>query len=193
MRISHRRLHRCKVRFREATVRGLTLLPFFAQTGEVEAFVVLRVDSTRVWLLPYRSGMLTAGFWAGLAVDRAWTSLREATCDDLRALAHCWHFDPWWLLKDERYQSHPVTALIHTSNCVERFSPRMASCWFSNDGGRLEQVSRGESRKAFMSSMLPEREAAAHCPRTPRKGWRLAPFWESSQRHQALRLGSENL
>lgn len=107
--------------------------------------------------------------------------------DNIEELSPHWHFDPWWLLRDSRYEDNEWTDILRATNSAGKFQGPISSLLYSGNLQRVRWVvmktKEGDQAKGFSSSMLPEYNPMSQREVfTSRPGWRLAPFWGSGSR-----------
>jgi len=101
-------------------------------------------------------------------------------------LVKLWHFDPWWLLRDPKYQNGSFLNELKSTNCVDQFYEKAKTVFFRADLKRLTWVTRktsnGDAMNRFTSSDLPlRRPSQFHVSRDLETGWMLNPFWQRQQ------------
>ena len=108
------------------------------------------------------------------------TSLNESTLDELAPL---WHYDPWWLLKDERFESEWAVPILKSTNCADAFERQPADLLFSTCLTQLRMVrfpvpAESQEDRRYRPEMLPAREMPAFAHMEQRAtGWHLDPWW----------------
>ncbi len=96
-------------------------------------------------------------------------------------LAPLWHYDPWWLLKDERFANESAVPTLKATNCVGSFSRRPCDLCYTRDLRSVVTVIYDEGTQEykterFKPELLPKR-AVAQSTAEPAQGWQLDPFW----------------
>jgi hypothetical protein len=96
-----------------------------------------------------------------------------------------WHFDPWWVLRDDRYHGHRAVPALQTTN-IPGHDPTISGFVFDSSLGRASYVSRGSGDSASAGRFKADTLAAAAKRRrtAPERlrgaaaaGWQLRPFW----------------
>ena len=175
------RLHRCHLRTRHETIENATLFPFFSRGGQVQHIMVVAADLTELRTFAPAKVSVSIPFWGPIQVAGHLEQLNARLLDELGRL---WHFDPWWLLADARFQGEAAVPLLKRTNCVDVFSKRVSGMFYRRCLDRLVWVSErskdGMTIKVYRPEMLPNREELTASPRAHRPvGWVLSPFWES--------------
>ena len=173
-------LHQRTLVCRDLAIQEATLFPFFDDQGATEHVLIVearssdlrtfRLHDSRVWI-------------PGRGKVRLDVSIRPLEEHVVEQLAPLWHYDPWWLLTDERFASEAAVPILKQTNCVDRFEQEPADLVFSAclSGVRKVKFARPSEEyqtKLFCPDMLPPREFAQSEDRgatTP--GWHLDPFW----------------
>ena len=112
-RLLHRRLVHDGMRLDKAT-----LFPMFHNSGAVEDVLVVDAHSAELYLIPLTYCSVRAGRWGPVVVNG---SLEALTRHSVERIEDLWHFDPWWLLAEKRFDALEVTPLLKATNCVEKF------------------------------------------------------------------------
>ena len=99
-----------------------------------------------------------------------------------------WHFDPRWVLGEERYQGHGAVPHLRSTN-IPGYDQTMSGIAFDASLGRVSYVSiaprrSGESvsvRRFNAHTLAAAAKGRRAAPVQPRGaaavGWRLRPFW----------------
>jgi hypothetical protein len=113
--------------------------------------------------------------------------LNDASTWDEACFADLWHFDPWWVLGDQRYQGHGSVPTLRSTN-IPGYDSTVSGIVFQPDLGRASYVLRRSGESMPVRRFTPEtlaaiarrRRAAHERPRAPVvAGWQLRPFWRS--------------
>ena len=137
--------------------------------------------------------ILLAEWTPGLFVrDWAWRNrlrlrfadLSDASTWDEERFEDLWHFDPVWVLGEERYQGHGAVPAMRSTN-IPGYDQTVSGIGFDPSLGRASYVVRsGESVSVrrftadTLAAVAGRRRAALQRPRAAVVGgWRLRPFW----------------
>ncbi len=180
--VRSKRLHGRRVITPEQTVERATLLPFFDREGRTQSFLLVDPASSELYL-PRAAERIRVPLWGPIRIE---DHLEILSDDNIEALLPYWHYDPWWMLKEPRYEDNQWAAILPATNCVGDFAPGVKGLLFSGNLLRVRWVTSkttdGCRTDRFRSSMLPEyNRVRPRNVRTQRTGWQLAPFWESFQ------------
>ena len=111
-------------------------------------------------------------------------ALRQIARQDAATIQVLWHYDPWWMLNDDRYMSHWAFDLLKGTNCAGRLQRDVKEVYFRRDLSRLTWVNvndKGESALTqWQPEFLPARRASRPEPSqgvASLTGWRLDPIW----------------
>lgn len=174
MSVAARILHQVWFRSRDIALGRGSLFPFFGRDGTVTHLMLVRPGSPRILWLPHRRGLVRTsrfGFaWIGAALGR------EAEIDPDADLAGLWHYDPWWVLADERFAGHPAVPALKETNCAARFT----SMVFAGGLDRVEKAVVDGRLEPWSPDLVPLRGHPRVVPFEPRVPmvWRLRPRWE---------------
>lgn len=107
--------------------------------------------------------------------------------EEAKAVQALWHYDPAWVLSEDRYANHWATPLLKETNCAEQLGPGVRMVNFLRDLSRLSWVylKRGMAAefRPWKSRFLPARREAPRTPPAPPTAsrrepmWRLEPIW----------------
>ena len=164
----------------QASIRRATLLPFFDRAGSVAQVMIVDADSSDLRTFKVDRARARIPTWGAIRIEGLIDTLDEFVIDQLAGL---WHFDPWWLLRDERFRDNAVIPILQSTNCAEVFDEQPASLLFSGCLTELRKVrfaapSENYENRQYCDEMLPLREPTPLAGRKTRSaGWRLAPVW----------------
>jgi hypothetical protein len=174
-------------------IKGASVFPFFGRSGQVKRLMVLLPDSDIALMVPFKSGLAKVS-WTGAV--RLSMSLAELTaCDDFtrEQLDDLYHYDPNWMLSQERFSTYWATNLIKQANCADEMEKNVREIRFSRDLSRIESVVMKSSFLNVFRNISPETVLEA-MPATQTKmnnspiagntgGWRIDPIWWESGFH----------
>ncbi len=175
------RIHHRSLWVNDRQYLGATLFPFFDGQGLVAR--VLLVDASSADLATFRVDQMQARIpaWGAMRLIGSLDPLSDETIDELAPL---WHFDPWWLLKDPRFDGLWFIPVLKQTNCADAFEQRITDVSFSPTLTHVRRVSVAADQpethsKRFRPEMLPARETEPmQKDATGKAGWVLDPFWE---------------
>ena len=176
------RLHECPIECGSTTIRSGSLFPFFDGTGSIEHALIVDADSSVLRTVTLTTTTVTIPLWGPIVIDANATRLNEETIEQLAPL---WHYDPWWLLRAERFSFTSEVPVLKRTNCAESFETQPSDLCFTR---RLTKVgwvihysaSQGDQVKRFRAEMLPDRQpvrSRREHDQTQTTGWQLKPFW----------------
>lgn len=175
--VSSHRLHRRRVRLRDITLKRASLFPFFDHEGVVRSLMLVWPSSADIFLMRYRPGLVRISRFDRIVLDCELAALRGAgagRADELTA--GCWHDDPWWLLRAQRYEGNTAVPVLKATNSSGQFCLPVAKCYFSRDLSRLTKLKGPDGDiTAFVASCLPARRQELGSTR--RRDWQLSPIW----------------
>lgn len=175
-------LHRRRVRLVDATLEEASLFPLFDGDGEVHALMMVWPASSVIALVEYDRELIEAPWWFGpIRLDLTRSVLRNADASHARAeaVAHLWHYDPWWVLEHRRFADHAAVPALKSTNAPGQFRQEVTELYYRRDLSRVGWVAldgKGDEMPArFMSELLPERPPpVGFRPAAARRGgWRL--------------------
>lgn len=182
--VSAGRLRGRTARFLDRSVRGVSLFPFFDRSGKIRQVMIALGDAQDLYLLPWGPHRIRVPFWDAVSVRNKLATLQQIGPTPLQALDGLWHYDPWWILDDDRYANHPAKRWLKASNCVDELQKNLSQVWYRRDLARLSWVTiredDGTAIKLWHSDMLPERPPPTPLPADPsgqRAVWHLDPIW----------------
>ncbi len=185
--VSQRSLQSCRIDFDDRPLQRASLFPMFDDEGRTRMLLITAEESGRIMLADWAPGLF-ARDWAGRnRLHRRFADLDDASTWDEARFADLWHFDPAWVLGDQRYQGHGAVPTMRSTN-IPGHDPTVSGIAFDRDLGRASYVvsKRGGSVRVrrltpeTLSAMARSRRAAHERPRAPVvTGWQLRPFWRS--------------
>lgn len=179
--ISQASLVKRKLLLRDGLLERATLFPLFDNLGETEWLLLINHSKGAVYRLPFRRDLYRKPWFRNGRLAASVAELYELDLESAYDLSDLWHFDPWWLLREEPFRDMAITPPLKRTNCVTEME-RTTALYFRPD---LSQVSShlflDEQNQARFGSLkevgLPSRESL-EMPRRKRAGWRLSPFWD---------------
>ena len=198
---SQQSLHRCRLRVDGERLGPASVFPFFDDEGKTRSLMVTTEDSSRILLLEWNEGRFRRRGLRRNELRLQGKEWADASEDDAARVAHLWHFDPWWVLGEERYVGHPAVPHLKGTN-IPGFDESYTTAFYDRSLSAVRLMGTGEgenhklasfavgsvakadaARRAVIASSLPQSSARARRPagargRFSRDTWRLAPFWE---------------
>ena len=167
----------------ERSIRKAALLPLFDREGKVRRVAFLDPGATDIWSFDPAVVRVRIPLWGPIQLDSSPGELQLLSAGGLAALGEVWHFDPWWMLADRRYDRSEVAAMLKTTNCFEPLSKtgkRLLYRWNLCRAGWIITKEKGTVRLGPLLADLPPAEppCPVAAPRVARSGvWVLDPFW----------------
>jgi hypothetical protein len=175
----------------------VTLLPFFAATGEIRRVMIVGRGQDAVRFFSPGEVRLRIGWRGPIRCDTTRMQLRVVEYEDLEPLVGLWHYDPWWLLTSGEVMDGQRKKMLMESNCAGRFADELGivtRLYYARNLSRVQALMRVKGEEAgctrFRSKWLPAREPATveDCrQRGADRSWQLAPFWEASPKRAESR------
>lgn len=195
------RLHEREFCWDDREIRKATLFPFFDGEGVVEQVLVVDAESSELRAFRLDATRVRIPFWGPIRLEGNCDRLDEEV---IRQLGPLWHYDPWWLLKDERFSSHEAVPILKQTNCVGAFIQQPVDVGFRADLTSLRNVryevasnpveekvsgylngtiagmaiEKEQETRPFRPGMLPVRETTGCTVSARQRGWQLTPFWQ---------------
>ena len=144
-------------------------------------------ENERIMLADWAPGVFVRDWAWRNRLRLRFADLRDASMWGEERFEDLWHFDPWWVLGDERYQGHGAVPALRATN-IPGYDQTVSGMGFDPRLERASYVVKGSdaswSVRRFTADTLAavaRRRHAAH--ERPRGGvvggWRLRPFWRS--------------
>ena len=167
----------------ERSIPKAALLPLFDREGKVLRVVFLAPGSADIWFFDPAVVRVRIPLWGPIRLDSSPGDLQLLSAGGVAALGEVWHFDPWWMLADRRYDRSEVAAILKTTNCFEQLSKtgkRLFYRWNLCRAGWIVTMEKGTVRPGpLLADLLPAGPPRlATAPTVARAGvWVLDPFW----------------
>lgn len=182
---SQRSLRSCRLEFEDRPLERASLFPLFDEQGKTQVVMITAEESGRILLADWAPGLFMRD-WRRNRLRLRYADLNDASTWNEERFEDLWHFDPWWVLNDERYQSHGAVPALRRTN-IPGYDATVSEIAFDSRLERAAYVMKrsGQSRvKRFtsdtLSSITGRRRAALERPRGAGvAGWRLRAFWRS--------------
>jgi len=133
---------------------------------------------------PWKPGLLRVPLWGSITTAVAQFPFRPTDDECAKLVTGLWHFDPWWMLTDERYAGQRTVELLKSTNCAGRFGRNVTMVYYRRDLSRVSSLRiRGSSLvevTPWKSELLPAPPALPVPERLarPTPMWRLDPIWQ---------------
>lgn len=184
--VSQHSLRSIRLDFEDRSLEHAAMFPMFDDEGRTRMVMITAEESGRIMLADWAPGLFTRDWVRRNRVRLRFTDLNDASTWDEAMLAELWHFDPWWVLGDERYQGHGAVPALRSTN-IPGYDTTVSGMVFEPDLGRAAYVMKGSGESVRMGRFTPEtlaaiapRRRAAHArPPAAVTGWQLRPFWRS--------------
>ena len=153
-------LHNCPARVNGTNMERATFLPVFDTAGRVDFVVFLDPSSSEIQIFEPPGTRVRIASRGVVSIETK-GSLHVFGGDHAARAGALWHFDPWWLMKEERYQGFPHKAAVMASNCVGKSKKTIDELYYRRDLNsvfRAATTVRGTRRTIrFKSLQLPDR------------------------------------
>ena len=183
--VSQHSLKSCRIAFEDRPLEHASLFPLFDEEGRTRVMMITAEENARIMLADWAPGLFARDWRRRNRLRLRFTDLHDASQWDEDRFESLWHFDPWWVLGDERYQGHGAVPGLRSTN-VPGYDSTVSGVAFSADLERVSYVMKksGESVKVrrfspeTLTAMARRRRTAQERPRAAAVvGWRLRPFW----------------
>ena len=185
--LSQRSLKSCRLELEDRSLEHASLFPLFDDEGRTRMLMITAEEDGRIMLADWAPGLFERDWAWRNRLRLRFVDLRDGAMWDEERFEDLWHFDPWWVLRDDRYQGHGAVPALQSTN-IPGHDPTISGFGFDSSLGRASYVMRrlksdeSVSVRRFKADTLAaaaKRRRAAHVrPRSAAAaGWRLRPFW----------------
>ena len=183
--VRQRSLLSCRLEFEDRRLDRASLFPLFDDEGRTRMVLITAEENGRIMLADWAPGLFARDWTLRNRLRLRFTDLNDASMWDEERFEELWHFDPWWVLRDERYQGHGAVPALQRTN-IPGYDPTISDIVFDRDLGRASYVARVSAESLSirrfaadtLSAVARQRRAALDRPRVAAAvGWRLRPFW----------------
>ena len=183
--VSQRSLRSCRLEFEDRPLVRASLFPLFDDDGRTRMLMITAEENGRIMLADWAPGLLARDWAWRNRLRLRFADLNDASMWDEERFEGLWHFDPWWVLRDERYQGHGAVPALQRTN-IPGYDPTISDIVFSRDLGRASYVARVSAESLSirrftadtLAAVARRRCASLDRPRVAAAvGWRLRPFW----------------
>ena len=107
-----------RLRLPHTVVKGASVYPFFRQTGEVKYLMLILPGTSRVFMVPYKKGIIRVGFRDTICMTLSSDQFKKATAFHADQLQGLFHYDTWQILSQERFAGYRARNIIMQTNCA---------------------------------------------------------------------------
>jgi hypothetical protein len=185
--VSQHSLKSRRLEFEDRSLDSAALFPMFDDEGRTRMVMITAEEDGRIMLADWAPGLFARDWARRNRLRLRFADLTDASAWDEARVADLWHFDPWWVLGEQRYQGHGSVPTLRSTN-IPGHDSTVSGIVFDPDLGRASYVVKtsGESlgiRRFTRETLaaMARRRRAAHEPARPAvvTGWQLRPFWRS--------------
>jgi hypothetical protein len=185
--VSQRSLKSCRLEFEDRALERASLFPLFDDEGRTRMVMITAEENGRIMLADWTPGVFVRDWAWRNRLRLRFADLSDASTWDEERFEDLWHFDPWWVLGDERYQGHGSVPALRGTN-IPGFDPKLSEVVFDSSLSCASWVVTGSGDSARVRRFKADTLAAmAWRRRTAQErqrgavvaGWRLRPFWRS--------------
>ncbi len=179
-----KRLHRRRFELETGEVRQLSIFPFFERRGRVRGLMITDPAQGTISAVGWRPGVLQLRMFGPDRLRVLPGDLEPLSAADPGALPSLWHFDPWWVLRDEPFADQDVVPLLAATNCVDALGGKRSSLVFRRDLSAVHWVGTASGNiTAWTPNLLPSEQPeqaweSAFGRREPDMRWSLRPMWQ---------------
>jgi hypothetical protein len=182
--VSQRSLKSCRLELEDRPVERASLFPLFDDEGRTRMVMITAEENARIMVADWTPGMFVREWAIRNHARLRFADLSDASMVD-ESFEDLWHFDPWWVLRDERYQGHGAVPALQSTN-IPGYDPKISGIVFDRGLERASYVVTGSDNsmrvRRFTANTLAAvagRRRAAHdrSGRATSAEWRLRPSW----------------
>ena len=142
-------------------------------------------ENARIMLADWAPGLFVRDWAMWNRVRLRIADLNDASMWDEERFEDLWHFDPWWVLGEERYHGHGAVPALRNTN-IPGYDPKISEIVFDRGLERASYVvtAAGHSVhvRRFTASTLAALAGQRRASQTRSRpsaavGWRLRPSW----------------
>ena len=185
--VSQRSLKSCRLELEDRPLENASLFPLFDEEGRTRTVMITADENARIMLADWAPGLFVRDWPWRNRLRLRFTDLDDASMWDEDRFQDLWHFDPWWVLGDERYQGHGAVPGLRSTN-IPGYDSTVSDIVFSANLERTSYVVKGSGHSVkvrrftadTLAAIARRRQATHERPRAAiRNEWRLRPFWHS--------------
>jgi hypothetical protein len=186
--VSQRSLRSCRLEFEDRPLEGASLFPLFDDAGRTRMLMITAEENGRIMLADWRPGLFARDWAWRNRLRLRFADFNDASMWNEERFEELWHFDPWWVLGNERYHGHGAVPSLQSTN-IPGYDPAITDMVFDRDLGcasyvatvSAESLSIRRFTADTLATMAQRRHARLDRPRRAAAvGWRLRPFWPST-------------
>jgi hypothetical protein len=188
--VSQRSLMSCRLEFEDRRLDRASLFPLFDDEGRTRMVLITAEENGRIMLADWAPDLFVRDWALRNRLRLRFADLSDASMWDEERFEDLWHFDPKWVLGDERYQGHGAVPHLRSTN-IPGYDHTISGMGFDPALGRASHVVRGSGHSlkvqrftADTLAAVARRRRAAHGARARQRprgavavGWQLRPFW----------------
>lgn len=182
--VSQHSLMSCRLELEDRPLERASLFPLFDDEGRTRLVMITAQESGRILLADWTPGLFVRDWAWRKRLRLRFADLSDASTWDEGRFEDLWHFDPVWVLGEERYQGHGAVPAMRNTN-IPGYDQTVAGIGFDPDLGRASYVVKGSGESSYARRFAADTLAAAVVARRaaqrPRAAvvgeWRLRPFW----------------
>jgi hypothetical protein len=177
----------CRLEFEDRPLERASLFPLFDDEGRTRMVMITAEENARIMLADWTPGVFTRDWAMRNRISRRFADLNDASMVNADGFEDLWHFDPWWVLGEERYQGHGAVPGLRSTN-IPGYDPNISGIVFDRGLERASYVVTGSDHsvhaRRFKASTLAavagrRRAASGRSSSAVEIGWRLRPSWRS--------------
>jgi hypothetical protein len=196
--VSQGSLMSCRLELEDRPLDRASLFPLFDDEGRTRVLMITALENGRIMLADWAPGLFVRDWARRNRLRLRLADLGDASMWDEERFADLWHFDPAWVLNDERYQGHGAVPALRNTN-IPGYDETVSGVGFDRSVGRALYVERGSGESSSFGRFTADTLAAAAKRRRavhvgPRGadavGWQLRPFWRFTRSPKSNGSGS---
>ena len=114
--VSQRSLLSCRLEFEDRRLDRASLFPLFDDEGRTRMVLITAEENGRIMLANWAPGLFVRDWALRNRLRLRFTDLNDASMWDEERFEDLWHFDPRWVLGDERYHGHGAVPHLRSTN-----------------------------------------------------------------------------
>ena len=158
--VSQRSLMSCRLEFEDRRLDRASLFPLFDDEGRTRMVMITAEENGRIMLADWAPGLFVRDWAWRNRLRLRFADLSDASMWDEERFEDLWHFDPWWVLRDDRYQGHGAVPALQSTN-IPGHDPTISGFVFDSSLGRASYVARGSGDSASVGRFKANTLAAA--------------------------------
>ncbi len=186
--VSQRSLLSCRLELEDRPLDRASIFPLFDDEGRTRMLLITAEESGRILLADWAPDLFVRDWARRNRLRLRFADLSDASRWDEGRFEDLWHFDPAWVLGEERYQGHGAVPALRSTN-IPGYDQTMSGVTFDASLGHASYVSiapkrSGESAavRRFRADTLAAAAQRRRSAAVPARGvaaveWQLRPFW----------------